>query len=92
MPGEQGQRKLAGSGAHGRDYFTDCFPVRDLVRANNERDKPPLENFRRTMSKEELNEEFNSEFTAQPGQFISPELFRSAIRSDIKPPFPEDEA
>jgi len=51
-----------------------------------------LENFRRTVSKEELNEEFNSEFTAQPGQFISPELFRSAIRSDIKPPFPEDEA
>ena len=43
------------------------------------------------MSKDEFNQEFNCEFTAPPGQFISRELFRGAIRHDIKPMFEDDE-
>lgn len=49
-----------------------------------------LEAFRQTMGKDEFNQEFNCEFTAPPGQFISRELFRRAIRDDIKPMFEEE--
>ena len=47
------------------------------------------ENYHKIFSHSE--EEFNSEFTAPPGQFTSREPLHNAIRRDIKPLFPEDE-
>jgi len=59
---------------------SDCSRIRPEI----------LESFRQTMSKEEFNQEFNCEFTAPPSQFISRELFRRAVREDIKPMFEEE--
>ena len=38
----------------------------------------------------EYRQEFDCEFLALPGQFISRELFRRAIRHDRKPMFEDD--
>ena len=43
-----------------------------------------MEGSRRTMTKDEFNQEFNCEFSALVGQFFSHRLFRGAIRHDVK--------
>ena len=45
---------------------------------------------RRFMSKEEFNQEFDCEFIAAPGQFITREMYRKCIRHDVKPLFEDD--
>jgi hypothetical protein len=46
-----------------------------------------LENMRRRMSPQEFAREFECVFTAEPDQFITEELFDSAVRDDIEPMF-----
>ena len=49
-----------------------------------------VEAMRVTMTKEEFDQEFNCEFVAAPGQFITREMFRKCIHHDVKPLFEED--
>lgn len=43
------------------------------------------------MTQEQYSQEFDCVFTAPPEQFISRELFRRAVRDDIKPLFEDDD-
>jgi hypothetical protein len=51
-----------------------------------------LEQIRLTMSADEYAQEFECQFVAGAGQIISRELFRSSLRDDIDPFFPEYDA
>ena len=49
-----------------------------------------VEAMRATMTPEEFDQEFNCEFIAAPGQFITREMVRRCINPDVKPLFEDD--